>query len=93
MMDTNATKKILTAYNKAVLEHAAQIKCDPYYAHCCGGGRVPKPVCKYCTYYNGSYCTYEWNNCDESYCIPERDKRDEDDLCENYEWSGEWEEE
>lgn len=50
---------------------------------------VPEPCCKYCNSYNGDYCTKDWNNMDESYCIPERDEKDEFDSCDDYEWNGE----
>ena len=50
---------------------------------------VPEPCCKYCNSYNGDYCTKEWNNLDECYKVPERDEKDEYDVCDDYEWNGE----
>lgn len=49
----------------------------------------PDPACEYCEHYNGTYCTIDWNNMDESYCIPDRDEREPDDSCDDYAWNGE----
>ena len=50
---------------------------------------IPEPCCRYCTHYNGDYCTKDWNNMDESYCITDRDEKDEYDVCDDYEWNDE----
>lgn len=42
--------------------------------------------CENCRFYNGNYCTKEWNNADEEYCVPARDEKDSDDYCED--WDG-----
>lgn len=85
-------EKVKEQYMKDVAEHAKMIKSDPYYAHSCGGGRVPNPCCYYCTEYDGDRCMKEWNNADPDYYVSWRDDKDPDDLCEDYEWNGEWEE-
>ena len=51
---------------------------------------VPDPCCFYCNHYTGDYCMKDWNNAEEEYCDPYRDSRDEYDLCEDYEWNGEY---
>ena len=45
--------------------------------------------CGNCAHYNGTYCTKLWNNMDEDYCVPERDKKEEDDCCEDHEYDEE----
>ena len=85
--------KVHEQYMKDVAEHAKMIKCDPYYAHCHGGGKVPPPSCGYCAKYDGAHCTKEWNNLDPCYYIKWRDDKEPEDCCEDYEWDGEWEEE
>ena len=50
---------------------------------------IPEPCCNYCTSFNGDYCTKYWNNMDESYKDPDRDERDPCDVCDDYEWNGE----
>lgn len=47
---------------------------------------LPDPVCEYCMKYNGEACTKCWNNNDESEYFPERDDRDPDDTCDEWEW-------
>lgn len=49
----------------------------------------PDPACLYCTHYLGDVCTKDWNNMDESYYIPERDDKEADECCDDYEWNGE----
>ena len=41
--------------------------------------------CENCRYYNGDYCMRDWNNAEEDYKVPERDARDPDDYCDEYE--------
>lgn len=86
-------EKVRRQYKKDAAEHEMMIKGDPYYAYCYGGGIVPSPCCRYCAEYDGDRCHKEWNNNDESYYIPERDDQDPSNCCEQYEWSGEWEDE
>ena len=48
-------------------------------------------TCGSCRLFNGEYCTKEWNNADESYCIPERDEKDPDvDTCDDIDYQEEW---
>lgn len=93
-MEVSARQKVMEQYMKDVAEHAKMLKCDPYYAHSCGGGRVPEPCCQYCIEYDPGKgrCTKEWNNLDFTYYVDWRDDKEPDDLCEDYKWSGEWEE-
>ena len=85
-------------YNRQKTEHEIMMKADPYYRHCYGGCKVPEPCCFYCTNYDGGtghpgYCMFEVNNFDITNVMnPEDHERDEADLCEHYEWNGEWEE-
>ena len=53
---------------------------------------IPEPCCRYCTCFDGDYCTKFWNNMDESYCDPDRDGRDDYDYCDDFEWNGELDE-
>ena len=46
-----------------------------------GDGRC----CDNCRYYNGDCCTREWNNAEEDYKVTERDERDPEDYCDEYE--------
>ena len=41
--------------------------------------------CDNCTHYDGTYCTKEWNNLDEDYLITERDKKNWNDFCDDWE--------
>ena len=41
--------------------------------------------CGNCSYYDGTYCMKEWNNMDRDYCVPDRDEKDEDDYCKDWE--------
>ncbi len=86
-------KKVYEKYRKDCKEHEKSCRYDAAYRHECGAGIVPSPSCRYCTEYNGTYCMKEVNNLDETLIIPDRDERDPYDLCEDYEWSGEWEDE
>lgn len=63
-----------------------------------GGGdsyEVPQEAfsphtCGSCRKFNGEYCTKEWNNGDESYCIPGRDEKDPDtDTCDDIDYEEE----
>lgn len=82
--------KVYEQFWKDVNEHSDSCK-DPYYRYCYGCGRVPIPCCYYCTEYDGDRCHKEWNNNDECYYIDWRDDKESDELCEDYEWNGEWE--
>ena len=42
-------------------------------------------VSENCLLYNGTYCMKEWNNLDERYKVPERDKKDPADTCDDCE--------
>jgi hypothetical protein len=48
----------------------------------------PKPACRNCIEYDlvKECCMMEWNNLDPDYNVPDRDKRDPDDCCDNYDW-------
>lgn len=41
--------------------------------------------CGNCRYFDGEYCTKEWNNLDRDYCVPERDSTYEDEWCNDWE--------
>ena len=58
------------------------------------GRGEPEPACKHCIFFDFRYeaCNREWNNLDESYYIPDRDDRDENDSCEHYEFDQDYEE-
>lgn len=84
--------KVYEQYMKEAEEHVWSCKHDEYYRYCHGGGTVPVPCCQYCTGFDGEYCMKEWNNADKDNCVPERDEREADDLCDDYEWNGNWEE-
>lgn len=45
--------------------------------------------CWNCRYYNGNACTVEWNNAEEEYYNPDRDDRDLNDYCDDWEGSEE----
>ena len=91
--------KVKEQYMKDVSEHAMMCKSDPYYAHCYGGGKVPAPCCGYCEYFDDGvghpgYCMREVNNNDITNVLyTEPFEREYSDLCEHYEWNGEWEDE
>ena len=88
-------EKVKAQYMKDVAEHKKMCRSDPYYCHCHGGGVVPAPSCRYCQEYDPSKerCMKEWNNLDPCYYVPDRDDKDPEELCEDYKWSGEWEDE
>ena len=41
--------------------------------------------CFNCRHYNGAACTKEWNNLDLYYYVPQRDDKEPDDFCEDWE--------
>lgn len=45
-------------------------------------------VCENCIHYDGRYCTREWNNLDPCYCNHDRDKRNDTDTCNEWEFDG-----
>lgn len=45
--------------------------------------------CSTCSHYDGDRCMKLWNNADEDYYVPERDDRDPEDYCEDYEYNEE----
>lgn len=48
--------------------------------------QLEEPMCcGSCRYYDGDYCTAQWNNADRDYCVPERDSRNPDDFCDDWE--------
>ena len=85
--------EVYAKFIKDMEEHGCGCKHDPYYKYCYGGGRVPVPCCYYCTEYDGDRCHKEWNNNDDCYYIDWRDDKEPYELCECYEWNGEWEDE
>ena len=44
-----------------------------------------KQCCGTCMFYNGNYCTIEWNNIDSDYCILKRDERQPEYVCDDWE--------
>lgn len=55
---------------------------DPYRAECYPQEHWSAHTCGSCRKFNGEYCTKDWNNGEEDYCIPERDEKDPDnDTC------------
>lgn len=46
----------------------------------------PPRCCGTCMEYNGSYCMKYWNNLDECYKDKDRDSKDPEDYCEDYEY-------
>lgn len=48
---------------------------------------LPDPCCEYCKEYDGERCHKEWNNNDECYYLPDRDDKDPDECCDDYEWN------
>ena len=95
-MNTENIRRLFPAvyeqYLKENHDHEWSCKHDEYYDYCHGGGTVPIPACKYCTEYDGDRCMKRWNNADPVYYSPDLDDHEPDDLCEDYEWNGEWEE-
>ena len=85
--------KVYEQYWKDAEEHAEECRCNPYYRYAYGGGIVPVPCCRYCEHYDGDRCHVRWNNNDEDYYNPDLDDKDPGDLCEYYDWDGEWEDE
>ena len=49
-----------------------------------------KPHCGNCWQYNGMYCTKEWNNLDECYKDKDRDSKEPEDVCEDWEFDPMW---
>ena len=47
---------------------------------------LPAKECQYCKHYYGDVCSKEWNNRDESDYVPERDDREAEDTCDDWEW-------
>lgn len=82
--------KVFEQFMKDMKEHAENCN-DPYYAYVCGAGKVPVPCCRYCSEYDGDRCHIRWNNNDGDYYNPDLDDKDPEDLCECYDWCGEWE--
>ena len=37
--------------------------------------------CGNCKYFNGAFCTKDWNNLDESFNVTRRDAKDSGDFC------------
>ena len=52
----------------------------------------PEPRCEFCWEYDGCRCHKEWNNNDDCYYDPDRDDKEPEDCCDDYEWNGEYEE-
>ena len=50
-----------------------------------------KKCCGNCWLFNGDYCTKDWNNADEDYCVPERDSHEpEDKACDDWDFNPMW---
>jgi len=49
-----------------------------------------KPHCGNCWNYNGMYCTKEWNNLDECYLVKDRDSKEPEDVCDDWEFNPMW---
>ena len=47
--------------------------------------------CGNCTHYDGEHCMKEWNNLEDDYYIPERDDKESDDYCDDWECEEEYE--
>ena len=43
--------------------------------------------CGNCLHYFDDVCTKDWNNMDESYYIPDRDDKEPDDTCDDWEYN------
>ena len=41
--------------------------------------------CGNCRLYDGDHCMKEWNNFDRDYYLPERDDKQPDEWCKDYE--------
>ena len=41
--------------------------------------------CDNCLHFNGDYCMREWNNAEEEYRIIDRDAREPEDYCDDWE--------
>ena len=50
----------------------------------------PENACWCCTAFNGNACTINWNNADPIYYNPDTDDRDPFDLCDDFEWNGDY---
>ena len=48
--------------------------------------------CANCTHYFNDVCTKDWNNMDESYYLPDRDDKDPEDSCDDWEYNELYEE-
>lgn len=49
------------------------------------GEGLPDPCCNNCVFYDGDSCERLWNNGDPEYYIPERDDREPEDYCDDWE--------
>ena len=75
-------------HNPTVYDSLAELRFDednPYYQYFDDEVKC----CDNCIHFDGRYCTKELNNLDDTYLIPERDKRSGNDLCDDYEPEGE----
>ena len=50
---------------------------------------LPEPSCGSCVHYDGNRCMKCWSDLDEEYYIPDRDDKNEDECCDDYEWDEE----
>ena len=46
-----------------------------------------QPCCQNCREFDGDHCMKHWNNLDPAYYIPDRDDKEPDDYCDD--WEGE----
>jgi hypothetical protein len=86
-------EEVMKRYREKSTEHRLLCRIDPYYAHCHGGGKVPSPSCASCENYDDGVCMKEWNDLDPAYYIADRDDKEPSDLCDDYKWNCEWEDE
>lgn len=92
--------KVYEQFMKDMEDHAWECKHDPAYRHTYGGGIVPVPCCEYCEYFDDGvghpgYCMRDVNNNDITnipYQYRVNLEREYCDLCESYEWNGNWKE-
>lgn len=42
-------------------------------------------VCNNCMHYDGDHCTKDWNNMEPDWYRPDRDDREPDDSCDDWE--------
>lgn len=43
------------------------------------------PCCGNCSHYDGDHCMKDWNNLDKDYYIPDRDDKEPECVCDDWE--------